>query len=99
MEYHDNVKTLAMRKVAEILTGQNNQEGIRSIEKYLLSLSKPLVFSGDKSAETLFEKQFLEMCIYLKKETGYDSDNMKVLKFYQAFETLTKQQKKSSNGR
>lgn len=95
-EYYDKVRERALLQLDSILSDEDNTELIDKIEDFLVSLAKPKSFSGSKSAEIAYDKNFEEACLFLKKETGAEVDNMNVLQFYNAFEYLKKMNTKTT---
>lgn len=89
-EYCDKIRERALLQIDAILKEVDNNELINKVEEFLVNLAKPKVFSGAKSVEIAYDKQFEEMCLYLKKETGVDAESMNVLQFYNAFEYIKK---------
>lgn len=98
-EYYQKLKSRVMLQLQAITQQKSNDEEIGKIDAFLISLAKPLTFSGKDSAEIKFEKQFEEMCLHLKKEIAVEPSEMTVLQFYNAFEFIKKQSKKNGNGK
>lgn len=96
-EYYDKIKQRVLLQLDTILRGNDNEDKIERIEDFLLSLAKPKVFSGKESAEIQYDKQFEEMCLFLKHELSIEPEEMTVLQFYNSFEYLKKLKK--PNGR
>jgi hypothetical protein len=96
-EYYQRLKRRTVLQLSEIVEQVDNSESIEAIDDFLFSLSKPQSFSGKNSAEIRFDKQFEEMCLFLKKELNADPEEMTVLQFYNSFEYIKKTKK--DNGR
>lgn len=85
--YYERVLKRARLQLAQIVEGQDNSKSIQQIDDYLLMLVKPKIFHGSKNAEVLYDKQFEEMCVYLKDQSGFIvDDKTTVVEFYTAFE-------------
>ena len=89
-EYSDKLRERAMFQLGTIINGTDNSNNIEKIDYFLLTLVKPKVFSGKKSAEVLFEKEFENMCLYLRDELKCNPINMNTLEFFNAFEYIKK---------
>lgn len=89
-EYYDRIRQRTILKLKEIIEGEDYGSKIEEIDSFLLTLSKPKVFSGKDSAEIAYEKQFEEMCLFLQKELSVEPKSMTTLKFYIAFEHIKK---------
>ncbi len=89
-EYYDKLRDRALLILDSIIRENNNDEKIKKIDDYLLTLSKPQLFSGKESAEIEFDKQFNEMTIFLKEKLSIDIDKTTVLEYYQSFEYIKK---------
>lgn len=99
-EYFDKIKHRTLAQLDEIIRGSDNSAKIDEIDGFLLNLVKPKMFAGKESAEIKYEKQFEEMCLFLKKEISVDPNDMTVLQFYNAFEFIKKNKpKQTKNGR
>lgn len=96
-EYYDKIRNRALLQLDAIIRDVDNDEKIDKIEEFLLTLAKPKVFSGKDSVEIKYDKQFEEMCLFLKQELSVEPQDMTVLQFYNSFEYLKKQKK--PNGR
>ena len=94
-EYHDKLKSKAYLILKNIIGRQDHEKSIEEIDNFLLLMAKPENFKGSKSREVLMDKEFVEMNLYLLKETGIDAESIHttVLKYFQAFEYLKKKNK------
>lgn len=93
-EYFDQLKSHTLLKLKHIITGEDVTRDCEEIEVRLAMLIKPRIFSGNKSAEIAYDKQFEEMCLILSQNLQVQPQNMTVLQFYNAFDYLKKQMKK-----
>lgn len=90
------MKSRTLLELDGIIRGNDNSGRIAQIDKWLLTLNKPLTFSGSKGLEIRYQKDYTEACLYLKKELNSSVDNMTVLEFYSAFEYIKKNLKSKS---
>lgn len=93
-EYYDQLRSHTMLKLQHLLTGEDISSASEDIEVRLAILTKPKIFSGKKSVEITYDKQFEEMCLILSQNLQIHTQDMTVLQFYNAFEYLQKQAKK-----
>lgn len=93
-EYYDQLRSHTMLKLQHLLTGEDISSASEDIEIRLAILMKPRIFSGKKSVEIAYDKQFEEMCLILSQNLQIHTQDMTVLQFYNAFEYLQKQAKK-----
>lgn len=93
-EYYDQLRSHTMLKLQHLLTGEDISSASEDIEVRLAILTKPRIFSGKKSVEIAYDKQFEEMCLILSQNLQIHAQDMTVLQFYNAFEYLQKQAKK-----
>lgn len=98
-EYYDNLREHTLLRLQTIITGEDTVQACREIEIRLTMLAKPRIFSGTKSAEIAYDKEFEEMCLILTHNIQAQPYNMTVLQFYNAFEYLKKQTKKAKQAR
>ena len=64
-EYYDNLREHTKLRLEEIISGESMDESCKNIENRLALLSKPRIFSGAKSVEIEYDKQYEEMCLVL----------------------------------
>lgn len=99
-EYYDRVRQRTLFQLDSIIREKDNSNKINEIDDFLLLLAKPKIFSGKESVEIKYEKQFEEMCLFLKKELSVEPNDMTVLQFYGSFEYIKKNKpKQTKNGR
>lgn len=94
-QYYDEIKSHTLLKLKKIITGEDVTEAMQDIETRLALLAKPRIFSGVKSAEISYDKQFEEMCLILSHNINIDPYKMNVLQYFNAFEYLKKQTKRN----
>lgn len=94
-EYFDEVKNHTLVKLEQIITGENKTEDLKEIETRLALLAKPRLFTGPKSQEITYDKQFEEMALILAHNINIDPYKMNVMQFFNAFEYLKKQMKRN----
>lgn len=90
-----------MYQLGQILRNEDNAEKIQRMEAFLLQMAKPKSFEGKTSQEIIYEKNFLEICIFIQSELGVQTDKISTLEFYNAFEYIKKKNKSKpgSNGK
>ena len=93
-EYFDQLKRHTLLRLENIISGKDIKQACKDIEVRLAMLTKPRIFSGKKSAEIAYDKQFEEMCLILSQNLQVDTKSMTVLQFYNAFEYLKKDMKR-----
>lgn len=89
-EYYDNLREHTKVRLEEIISGESMEESCKAIETRLALLAKPRIFSGAKSVEIEYDKQFEEMCLVLAHNLQVQPYTMTVLQFYNAFDYLKK---------
>lgn len=97
-EYYDRLRRRTILQLDTIINQSDHEKEMGLIDDFLLTLSKPKVFSGRESVEIKYDKQFEDMCLLLSHELNLDIDNLSVLQYYNSFEYL-KDLKKKNNGR
>jgi len=100
-EHYDKLKKRVLLQLHEAKTGEDSSKKVESIDNEILMDNKPKTFAGKESIEVLYDKQFEESCIYLRKELGVDIDSMSTQQFYNSIEYIEKVNKAKSkaNGR
>lgn len=94
-QYFDELRSHTLLRLKHIITGEDVEQACKEIEIRLAMLIKPRIFSGKRSAEIAYDKQFEEMCLVLSQNLQVQPQRMTVLQFYNAFEYLKKQAKKN----
>ena len=94
-QYFDELRSHTLLRLKHIITGEDVKQACKEIEIRLAMLIKPRIFSGKRSAEIAYDKQFEEMCLVLSQNLQVQPQRMTVLQFYNAFEYLKKQAKKN----
>ena len=94
-QYFDELRSHTLLRLKHIITGEDVEQACKEIEIRLAMLIKPRIFSGKRSAEIAYDKQFEEMCLVLSQNLQVQPQRMTVLQFYNAFEYLKKQTKKN----
>lgn len=89
-EYYEKFKNRILLQLDTFIRGNNNTKTIQEIEDFLLALARPKIFFGKENLEIRYDKQFEEMCLFLKHELSVDTNNMTVLQFYNSFEYIKK---------
>jgi hypothetical protein len=92
-EYYDKLKQRVLLMLDTLINENDNSNKIEQIDSFMLTLSKPQLFSGKESAEIKFDKQFEEMCLFLADQLSVEPKKMTVLVYYQTFEYLKKKLK------
>jgi hypothetical protein len=95
-EFFDKLHQKGMLMLETLKNGKDNTAQLKKLDNYLLSLADPKCFSGKESVEIEHDKQFEDMCIFLKKELSFEvTDKTSTFEFYNAFEYLKKNTPKS----
>ena len=94
-QYFNELRSHTLLRLKHIITGEDVEQACKEIEIRLAMLIKPRIFSGKRSAEIAYDKQFEEMCLVLSQNLQVQPQRMTVLQFYNAFEYLKKQAKKN----
>lgn len=92
-EYFDKLKERTNLQLDQITNKTDNSKKIKAIDDYLLMFTKPSSFVGKDSAEISFEKNFEDLCLFIKKQLNQDAKTMTVLSFYNALEYIKKTNK------
>ena len=90
-EFYSKLKERTILLYNSIINGTEYGKQIEQIDNFLLSLAKPKIFSGRESAEIQFDKQFEEMNLFLRQQTGSNPDTMTTMQYYVAFDFVKKQ--------
>lgn len=93
-EYYDVLKSYTLLRLQHIISGKDVKQDCEEKETQLALLSKPKIFSGAKSVEITYDKQFEDMCIVLAHNLQVQPEKMTVLQYYNAFDYLKKLSKK-----
>ena len=92
-EYYELVRRKALLQLEFVEKGIDHDEEIREIDGQLVRFGKPMVFSGDKNREILYDKNFIGCCISIAQNLNMDAKQMTVVEYYRALEVLEEQQK------
>jgi hypothetical protein len=92
-EYYDRIQSRTLLQLDTLIREKDNAKQIETINDFLLEFAKPQIFSGKDSAEIKYDKDFEEMCLFLKKELSIDIDNTTVMQFYTSFGYIKKLRK------
>ena len=92
-EYYELVRRRALLQLEFVEKGIDHDEEIREIDGQLVRFGKPMVFSGDKNREILYDKNFIGCCIAIAQNLNMDAKQMTVMEYYRALEVLEEQQK------
>ena len=93
-EYYELMRRRALLMCDEIADGKDRGEEIREIESRMVRSDKPRVFSGQRNAEVLYDKNFVGCCIAIAQNLNMDAKEMTVLEYYRAVEVLEEQQRR-----
>lgn len=89
-EYYDLLKQHTQYMLKHIINGSDVRKECKDKEIQMALLSKPQVFSGTRSVEISYDKQFEEACLILGHNIQAQPDKMTVLQYYNAFDYLKK---------
>ena len=92
-EYYELVRRKALLQLEFVEKGIDHDEEIREIDGQLVRFGKPMVFSGDKNREILYDKNFIGNCVAIAQNLNMDAKQMTVMEYYRALEVLEEQQK------
>ena len=92
-EYYELVRRKALLQLEFVEKGIDHDEEIREIDRQLVRFGKPMVFSGDKNREILYDKNFIGNCVAIAQNLNMDAKQMTVMEYYRAMEVLEEQQK------
>lgn len=87
----DIIKKRAILVLKGLSEPKKYQAEIEEIDRYLLSLYQPKVFSGNLSVEIQYEKNFESSCLLIAQKTNLDPKSLTVLQFYNALEQIKQQ--------
>ena len=71
---------------------------IRSVEKKILEMVKPLVFQGAKSFEIAIDKNFKSLCLTLGEHTNREVEKMPVKDYYILYDLVKEKYKPNKDG-
>lgn len=94
-EYFDKLKKRSLLELDATIRGNDNDNEIEKIDEYFMISVNPKIFSGRASVEVQYDKQFDEMCIFIKKTLLSDPEKMTVLQFYNSLEFIKKNRPKN----
>lgn len=94
-EYHTYLLRKGKLLLEKILKDADVEDQIKEIDDFLISMINPRLFVGPENPEVIFDKQFENMCLMIRQETGLDPNQATVLQFYNAFETLKKRKRRA----
>lgn len=92
-EYYELLRRKALLQLEFMEKGIDHDEEIREIAGQLVRFGKPMVFSGDKNKEILYDKNFIGCCIAIAQNLNMDAKQMTVMEYYRAIEVIEEQQK------
>ncbi len=86
-QYYLSIKQYCKALLLDVTLKNGNSEQLEKMELDMLSLLKPQSFSGSKSSEVKYMKQFEDMCLLISsKNLSGDPEKMTMLKFMNAWE-------------
>lgn len=77
----------------QAILGDDTAKHVENIDEYMFSMYKPRNFSGKAGAEVQYVKRFEEMYVLIGQHVSEEPAKMSVLRFYQAIESIQRQQK------
>lgn len=87
-----------MLVLKNIIENTDYSDKILDLDRKMLTFIKPKSFAGEKNAEIKYDRDYSDMCIYLKKHAALDVETATVLDFFNAFEYVKKTIPKKKNG-
>lgn len=99
-EWYDLLRMHTLEVIKGIVRGREDTEKVQGLEDRLLTQTKPLRFDGERNFEIDYDRQFDRMCVVIAQNMGMDAKRMSTQDFYNAYEVIREQHKKSKkNGR
>ena len=98
-EYFDILKrrTLAILKnIMEGIVKADETDAVEKITTELITYSNPKVFGGSEGLEVTYDRQFENLCLALSSHLNLRPKKCTVLEFYNAFDYLQEQAKRST---
>lgn len=94
-EYYDKLKERTMLMLESIINGETEErkEKIEKLTDELVTYIKPKCFSGSKSEEIQYDKQFDDMCLLISQNLHSDAKKYTVMQYYNAYLYIERQQK------
>lgn len=93
--YMEELKRHTQVKLDAIITGEDKGKEISDLEANMAMLARPRLFTGNRSVEITYDKQFEDMCLILTHHLQVDTKMMTVLQFFNAFDYLKKMMKRN----
>lgn len=90
-EAYDRLKNRALLILDSIINDADNSEQIEAIDSLIINSHTPKVFTGSKSVEIKYDKQFESTCLLIAQKTNTDAKKMTVLQFYNAVDNIKRQ--------
>ena len=90
-ESFDLIKKRTMLVLKGLTESNKYQAEIEGIDRCLLNLYQPKVFTGAESAEVIYDKNFESSCLLIAQKTSLNPKNLTVLQFYNALEQIKQQ--------
>ncbi|MEG0579286.1 MAG: hypothetical protein RR490_05165 [Niameybacter sp.] len=90
-EAYDRLKQRVLLVLESIQKDKNKDAEIEALETQMFSLSKPKVFYGTSNVEIQYDKQFLSTCLLLSQRLHIKAEELTVLQFYNAVDTVKAQ--------
>lgn len=96
-EYYDLMRKRTLALLQAIIDGKENPSAeVNDLTTALVCFSNPKVFSGVKSAEIDYDKQFENLCLALSEQLHIKPKECSVLEFYNAFGFLQDKAKQAA---
>lgn len=98
-EYYDKLKKRTIVVLRTIIDGRATEadaKEIDSITAELITYFNPQVYSGSDGVEIKHDRQFENMCLILSQNLHVEPKRFTVLEYYNAFEYIKEQAKKTS---
>lgn len=96
-EYYDKLKERTLAVLQAIITGESQEKKIEKLTTELITYFRPSSFTGSKSIEISYDKQFDRMCIMLAQQLNVNPKKYSVMEYYNAFEYLKEKAKREKN--
>ena len=96
-EYASKLKYKVLLELSEIITDKDEKEKIEKAYRELMTMAKPMNFSGAEGAEVRHIKTFEELCYLINTENSNPAKSMTTLEFFSALGLIKKKYKKNAN--
>lgn len=90
-ETYDKLKQRTLFILHGIIEDKDTTKEVNEIDEYLFGLYTPKIYTGSKSVEVKYDKQFETSCMLIGQKTNLFAKSMTVLEFYNTLSIIEKQ--------